>query len=170
LCSETRPNAKPETVGGNSKEQNMKHLLLILTLPFFSFLQAQETSDTLTYARTVIIVPEGCSAKSKFEIIGCNGFSAQWLYLKQEMIDQGVDKQLFSQLEQQLDFTKKSSIKFKSQGEAFEGYQYKIKNGTSRILGLGKVNDQWLILNLGFDKAPRKNDELSAFEKNFIEL
>jgi len=148
----------------------MKHLLLFLTLPFFSFLHAQDSSDTLTYARTAIIVPEGCSAKSKFEIIGCNGFSAQWLYLKPEMIDQGVGKQLFSQLEQQLDFSKKSSIDFKSQGQSFEGFQYKIKNGTTRILGLGKVDNQWLILNLGFEKAPRKNDDLSEFEKNFIEL
>lgn len=74
----------------------------------------KKSTDTLTYAKTMIIVPDGCSAKSKYEVLDCNGFSAQWLYLKQEMIDQGVDKQLFAQLEQQIQYTKKSDLNFKS--------------------------------------------------------
>ena len=45
-----------------------------------------------------------------------------------------------------------------------------MKNGTTIILALGKVDGQWLILNLGFEKAPKKNSDLSKFEKNFIEL
>jgi len=61
-------------------------------------------------------------------------------------------------------------LKFKSQNQDFEGFRYKMKNGTSRILGLGKVDGQWLILNLGFEDGPKKNSDLSEFEKNFIEL
>ena len=148
----------------------MRNLLLILAIAFFSDVYGQESTDTLTYARTEIIVPDGCSAKSKYEVLDCNGFSAQWLYLKQEMIDQGVDKQLFSQLEQQFQYSKKSDFNFKSQNQDFEGFQYKMKNGTTRILGLGKVDGQWLILNLSFEKGPKKNSDLSEFEKNFIEL
>ncbi|WP_339756213.1 hypothetical protein [Algoriphagus aquimarinus] len=148
----------------------MRNLLLILAIALFSTVYGQESTDTLTYVKTEIIVPEGCSAKSKYEVMECNGFSAQWLYLKQEMIDQGVDKQLFSQLEQQFQYSKKSNLKFKSQNQGFEGYQYKMKNGTTRILGLGKVDSQSLILNLGFEDMPKRNGDLSEFEKNFIEL
>ena len=148
----------------------MKALLLILSLTIFSTVYGQEENDTLTYAKTEIIVPDGCSAKSKYEVIDCNGFSAQWLYLKQEMIDQGVDKQLFAQLEQQFQYSKKSNLNFKSQNQNFKGFRYKMKNGTSRILGLGKVDGQWLILNLGFEDEPKKNTDLSEFEKNFIKL
>jgi len=148
----------------------MRNLLLILAIALFSTVNGQESTDTLTYVKTEIIVPDGCSAKSKYEVMECNGFSAQWLYLKQEMIDQGVDKQLFSQLEQQFQYSKKSNLKFKSQNQDFEGYQYKMKNGITRILGLGKVDSQWLILNLGFEDIPKRNRDLSEFEKNFIEL
>ena len=148
----------------------MKNLLLILPILFFSTVYGQESNDTLTYVKTEIIVPDGCSTKSKYEILECNGFSAQWLYLKQEMIDQGVDKQLFSQLEQQFKYSRKSDLKFKSQDQDFEGFQYKMKNGTTRILGFGKVDGQWLILNLGFENRPKNNSDLSEFEKNFIEL
>ena len=148
----------------------MKTLLLILSIAFLSTVYGQESNDTLTYVKTEIIVPEGCSTKSKYEVIDCNGFSAQWLYLKQGMIDQGVDKQLFSQLEQQFQYSKKSDLKFKSKNQDFEGFKYKMKNGTTRILGLGKVDGQWLILNLGFEGGPKKNSDLSEFEKNFIQL
>lgn len=152
------------------RTEPMKYLLLLSALTIFSAVYGQESNDTLTYARTEIIVPEGCSAKSKYEVIDCNGFSVQWLYLKQEMIDQGVDKQLFSQLEQQFQYSKKSDLNFKSQNQDFEGFQYKMKNGKTRILGLGKIDGQWLILNLGFENGPKKNSDLSEFEKNFIEL
>lgn len=152
------------------RTENMKYLLLVLSLTFLSAVYGQEKNDTLTYVKTEIIVPDGCSAKSKYEVIDCNGFSAQWLYLKQEMIDQGVDKQLFTQLEQQFQYSKKSHLKFKSQNKDFEGFQYKMKNGTTRILGLGKIDGQSLILNLGFEKRPKNNSDLSEFEKNFIEL
>src|SRR5690606_31981572 len=123
----------------------MKNLLLLLLMAFFSPLYGQDSNDTLTYVKTEIIVPDGCSAKSKYEALDCNGFSVQWLYLKQEMIDQGIHKQLYSQLEQQFQYSKKSDLKFKSQNQDFEGFLYKMKNGTTRILGLGKVDSQWLI-------------------------
>jgi hypothetical protein len=152
------------------RTNQMKNLLLVIAIAFFSTVYGQESNDTLSYAKTEIIVPDGCSAKSKYEVLDCNGFSVQWLYLKQEMIDQGVHKQLFSQLEQQFQYSKKSDLKFKSQDQDFEGFLYKLKNGTSRILGIGKVNDQWLILNLGFEDGPKKNSDLSEFEKKFIEL
>ena len=86
------------------------------------------------------------------------------------MIDQNIDKQLFSQLEKQFKYSKKSDLNFKSQNQDFKGFKYEMKNVTTQILGLGKVDGQWLILNLGFDKEPKKNSDLSEFEKNFIEF
>lgn len=43
-----------------------------------------------------------------------------------------------------------------------------MKDGNYKIVGFGKVNDIYLILNLGFEKKPKKNSDLSEFEKNFI--
>ncbi|MDG4951275.1 hypothetical protein NLM59_10080 [Weeksellaceae bacterium KMM 9724] len=148
----------------------MKNILLLLTIFLLSIVDGQESIDTLTYAKTEIKVPENCIAKSQYEILDCNGFSAQWLYLNQEMIDLGFHKQLFSQLEGQINYSKKAEIRFKSQSQDFNGFRYGLKDGFTRIYGIGKVDGQWLILNLGFENSADKNSDLSAFERNFIEL
>ncbi len=145
----------------------MKKIILSLLI-FVSFsVFAQEKIGNLKYARTEIKVPNNCVAKSEYEIVDCNGFSVQWLFLNDEMVKQKVNEQLFNQIEQQLDYKTKKKIKFTSQNQQFEGVKYKMKDGTVRIIGFGKVDEIPLILNLGFDKEPN-NNELSDFEKKFI--
>jgi|SRR5690606_24168495 len=147
----------------------MKKIIIVVLFVFIGTnIYSQERIENLKYARTEIQVPKQCEAKSEYEIIDCNGFSVQWLFLKNEMIEQNVHIQLFSQIEQQLNYKRKKELKFKSQNQPFEGYEYELKNGDFKIIGFGKVDDIYLILNLGFDKKPKKNNDLTEFEKNFI--
>lgn len=131
---------------------------------------AQERIDSLTYAKAAIKVPEGCLTESEYQILDCNGFSAQWLYLSEEMVEQRVNEQIFSQFEQQITYETKKNIKFTSQNHNFKGFKYLLANGNTRIIGFGRVNEIPLILNLGFEKNPKNNNELTEFEKNFINL
>jgi hypothetical protein len=140
-------------------------LLLVTTLTF-----AQDKVDKLQYAKTQIAVPENCTAKSEYEIIDCNGFSAQWLFLNDEMVKQKVNEQISKQIEQQFDYKDKNAIKFISQGQMFEGNIFRMKNGTYRIIGFGRVNDIALVINLGFEKKVKSNADLNEFEKNFIQF
>ncbi|WP_177764458.1 hypothetical protein [Flavobacterium sp. I3-2] len=148
----------------------MKKTIIILSL-FFNFtLYAQESISKLNYAKIEISVPENCVAKSEYEIIDCNGFSAQWLFFNEEMIKQKVNEQFQAQIEEQFEFKKKKSIEFTSQNQNFKGTKYELKNGTYRIIGFGRINDIPLLLNLGFNKDPKDNNNLTEFEKNFINL
>lgn len=140
-------------------------LLLVTTLTF-----AQDKVDKLQYAKTQIAVPENCTAKSEYEIIDCNGFSAQWLFLNDEMVKQKVNEQISKQIEQQFDYKDKNAIKFISQGQMFEGNIFRMKKGTYRIIGFGRVNDIALVINLGFEKKVKSNADLNEFEKNFIQF
>lgn len=140
-------------------------LLLVTTLTF-----AQDKVDKLQYAKTQIAVPENCTAKSEYEIIDCNGFSAQWLFLNDEMVKQKVNEQISKQIEQQFGYKDKNAIKFISQGQMFEGNIFRMKKGTYRIIGFGRVNDIALVINLGFEKKVKSNADLNEFEKNFIQF
>ncbi|CAM4448753.1 hypothetical protein [Flavobacterium terrigena] len=143
---------------------------IFLTILLYSSIQlfAQQKIEKLQYAETLIEVPKNCTAKSEYEILDCNGFSAQWLFFNEEMVKQKINEQIFKQIEGQFDYKSKKSITFFSQNQPFEGFVYNMKNGSSRIIGFGKVNEIALLLNLGFQKEPKNNDELTLFEKNFI--
>ena len=70
----------------------MKKTIIILSL-FFNFtLYAQENIRKLNYAKIEIPVPENCVAKSEYEIVDCNGFSAQWLFFNEEMVKQKINE------------------------------------------------------------------------------
>ena len=144
--------------------------IFVLSLLFNMNVFAQEKIVNLSYANKEIAIPENCSTKSEFEIIDCNGFSAQWLYLTEEMVKKGVVEQLQFQIAQQIDFKKKKNIVFISQKQKFKGIQYELRNGTFRIIGFGRINEMPLILNLGFQKEPKNNADLSLFEKEFFSL
>lgn len=66
---------------------NKRLALFFLTLITGITVYSQEKVENLQYAWTEIKVPENCEAKSEYEIIDCNGFTAQWLFLKYEMIE-----------------------------------------------------------------------------------
>ncbi len=148
----------------------MKKTIIILSL-FFNFtLNAQENISKLNYAKTEISVPENCVAKSEYEIIDCNGFSAQWLFFDDEMIKQKINEQFQAQIEEEFEYKKKKNIEFTSQNQKFKGTKYELKNGTYKIIGFGRINDIPLLLNLGFQKDPKNDKSLTEFEKNFINL
>ena len=146
----------------------MKKTILILSLFINLTLFAQERLNKLNYAKTEISIPKNCIAKSEYEIIDCNGFSAQWLFLNEEMVKQKVNEQIQAQIEKQFDYKKKKNIEFTSQNQKFIGTKFEMKNGTYKIIGFGHINDISLVLNLGFEKDPKDNKNLTEFEKNFI--
>lgn len=149
------------------KKTDMKKIYFILIL-ISSSLFAQNKVEKLQYAKTLITVPTNCKTESEYSITDCNGFSAQWIFLKDEMVEQGVHKQIFQQIESQYNYIKKKEIKFISQNQPFQGTFYQMKDKTYRIIGFGRVDEIQLILNLGFEKEPKSNSDLSDFELNFI--
>lgn len=146
----------------------MKKILLTALVLASTTLFAQEKIAKLKYAQSEIKVPENCTAKSEFEIIDCNGFSAQWLFISDDMIKQNIPKIFMSQLEKQFKYESRQRIMFTSQNNSFEGTNYKMNDGSSRIVAFGKVDEISLILNLGFINEPKKNEDLTTFAKNFI--
>lgn len=143
-------------------------LLTFITILGTNFVMAQKKITKLQYARIEISVPEKYTAKSEYELSDCNGFSAQWLFLDEEMVKQKIHEQLHSQIERQIEYKKKQNIDFYSQNQKFRGVKYEMKDGTYRIIGFGRVDNMPLLLNLGFGKDPKNNSVLTEFEKNFI--
>lgn len=148
----------------------MKKTLFIL-LSFLSIKTfSQDKIEKLNYAKIEIEVPKNCQAKSEYEIIDCEGFSAQWIFLSDEMVQQKFPEKVSKQIEQQFNYSEKKELKFISQNQKFQGTAYRMKDGEYRIIGFGKINEIYLILNLGFAKEPKSNSDLTEFQKNFINL
>jgi 5-enolpyruvylshikimate-3-phosphate synthase len=153
----------------------MKTSLLFISLLSFGFsnLFGQSTEiKTVKYARTEIEVPAEYHANDEYSIES-NFFSAQWLYLTKEMIDQGVNKQIMEQFEGQLKYSKSTNVYFVSNGGQFSGNKYQIKGDSKskyRILAFGSVDGQPLVLNLGFRDDPKSEEKLDELMKKFIQL
>ena len=78
------------------------------------------------YAKTEIDVAANYTAKDEYSIEN-NLFSAQWLYLTKEMVQQGVEKQIIHQFEGQLKYLKSANVDFISNGGQFSGKKYQLK-------------------------------------------
>ena len=127
----------------------MKKLLIIFCLFCFcySFSQTHKEIKHLEYANNMIEVPENCTAKSKYELLDCNGVSAQWIYFNEEMLVT-VAEQMIEQYSK--NSTSKEKIEVLSYGATLEGYHFTFKNqkNSNRIIVYGTVNKQPLILNV----------------------
>lgn len=136
----------------------MKKLLLFFFLLSIShsFSQNDKEIKALEYANIEIEIPSNCKANSKYELLDCNGFSAQWIYVNQEML-KSTPEQLFKQFGKKTKSKKK--IKVISFGSTLKGYlfTYKNKERWNRIIVYGTVNKQPLILNVASE------DELIGF-------
>lgn len=131
-------------------------------------MSSQETKNLeVNYAAIKIAVPENYIAKSEFEIRN-DLFSAQWMYLSSEMFYSNIQDQILAQMVSQLPLTEIGTVTFKSKGEGFTGKKYKLNDNWYVIYASGIVNKQPLILNLGFRKEPKSNDDLDGLMKNFI--
>lgn len=148
----------------------MKQLILLFCLLFLSYSYAQNENKikVLEYTNLEIEVPKNCTAKSKYELLDCNGVSAQWMYFNEAIL-----KPAFGQLIEQVGKSSlsKEPIEIKSLGATLKGFKftYKDKKTSNRIVVYGVVNKQPLILNVASE------DELVAiysntFLKNMIEF
>ena len=147
-------------------------LLSVLTFAFSTLFGQSSEIKKIRYAKTEIDVPTDYTAKDEYSIEN-NLFSAQWLYLTKEMVEQGVEKQIIQQFEGQLKYSKSSSVEFVSNGGQFSGKKYQLKGDNKmkfRILAFGSVDGQPLVLNLGFKDDPKSDEKLDDLMKKFIHL
>jgi len=125
----------------------MKKTIVLISLLIVSFpnLFGQTTEiKKVQYARTEIEVPATYKAKDEYSIEN-NLFSAQWLYLTKEMVEQGVEKQIIQQFEGQLKYSKQTAIEFVSNNGQFSGKKYTLKGNSKlkfRVLAFGSVDGQ----------------------------
>ncbi len=115
-------------------------------------------------------MPTNYSAKDEYSIEN-NTFSAQWLFLTQEMVDNGVEKQIFGQFEGQLKYSKATKINFNSNGGQFSGKKYLLKDDSNlkyRVLAFGSVDGQPLILNMGFKDNLKSDENFDQLMQKFI--
>jgi hypothetical protein len=151
----------------------MKRLTTTFILYFLTIATFGQTSDIkkVKYAKTEIEVPANYSAKDEYTIEN-NAFSAQWLYLTQEMVDIGFAEQIFEQFEAQIKYSKATDINFISNGGQFKGKKYLLKGGRTfakyKVLAFGSVDGQPLILNLGFKEDPNSDKNFDALMLKFI--
>lgn len=144
--------------------------LSFLTIAFSNLFGQGAEIKKVQYAKTEIDVPTDYTAKDEYSIEN-KLFSAQWLYLTKEMVEQGVEKQIIHQFEDQLKYSKSTNVKFISNGGQFSGKKYQLKGDNKmkfRILAFGQVDGQPLVLNLGFKDDPKSNEKFDDLMKKFI--
>lgn len=148
-------------------------LLLSLLTSVFSTLFGQTTEiKKVKYSKTEIKVPANYNSKDDYSIEN-DLFSAQWLYLTKDMVDQSVNKQIIEQFEGQLKYSKSTSVDFVSNGGQFSGKKYQLKDDSKlkfRILAFGSVDGQPLVLNLGFKDDPKSDEIFDELIKKFIQF
>lgn len=146
-------------------------ITVLLFISLYSFGQ-KEGFKKIQYAKTEIDVPLDYFAKDEFSIENEN-FSAQWLYLNKEMVEQGIDSQISKQFEDQMKFSKATNIKFMSNKEVFIGKKYELKNNKKlkwKVIASGVVDDQPLILNMGFKNDPEFSTSSDELMQKFIQI
>lgn len=153
----------------------MKASLLFLslfTLVLSNLFGQSSKIKVVKYAKTEIEVPPSYNADDEYSIEN-DLFSAQWLYLTKEMVEQRVNKQIIEQFEGELKYSKSTSVDFISNGGNLSGKKYKLKGENKlkfRILAFGSVDEQALVLNLGFKDDPKMDEKFDELIKKFIQL
>ncbi len=149
----------------------MKKLLLIAIILFINniYSQSDEGITKLDYANIEIDIPENCSAKSKYELLNCDGISIQWIYLNQAML-KSVPEQFIKNFSKKT--KSKEQIKLISFGSELKGFKFTYKNPESlnRIIVYGTVNKQPLILNIGSENELSETSDLNDFLKKIIKI
>jgi len=149
----------------------MKNLLLIFCLLFISnsFSQTNEEIKMLEYANIEIEVPDKFTAKSKYELLDCNGISVQWIYFNQEMLKSASEQVIKKYSENS---KSKEKIEVVSFGSELKGYKFTSKNSESwnRIIVYGTVNKQPLILNVASEDELWSITDSNEFLKKIIKI
>ena len=123
------------------------------------FSQTGKEIKTLNFANNEISVPENCMAKSKFELLDCNGFSVHWEHLANDNF-KSATRRWFKEYSK--DIKSRTPINVTSFGADLKGYLFSYNNPDSqnRIIVYGTVNKQPLILNVASE------DELIGFSSS----
>lgn len=150
----------------------MKKILLLIFTIISTIANGQEKKqiDSLNYAHIKIAIPENCHAKSEYELLDCNGFSIQWLYLTDKML-KTVPNQFIDKFSKQPNVKSKSKITLESFGSKLNGFKFKMINSDKifyRIIVYGIVNNQPLLLNIGTDNDIKSNSDLTDFLRKII--
>lgn len=89
------------------------------------------------------------------------------------MVGQGVNKQIIEQFKEQLKYSKSTSVDFVSNDGQFSDKKYQLKGDNKlkfRILALGSVDGQPLVLNLGFKDDLKSDEKFDELIKKFIQV
>ena len=146
----------------------MKLRVYILIL-IFNFLFVDAQMKKIDYAKIEIEVPSNYNSPSEFKIENDN-FSAQWIYLPAKSFNNNMKLEIFDQLGIELQSTEVEDIEFTSCNESFIGRKYFLEKSILkyRILAFGIINEQPLLLNLGFKNNPKNESEFDELILRFI--
>ena len=147
-----------------------KTTLIILLFPLLVL--AQEKITQVNYVNHLIDIPENCTANSEFEV-NCDNFSAQWLYLSEEMYNQNLHKEFINQFKSQTNAKKIGETELHSWEDRLIAEKYTITSGNIllyKVLAYGKVNNQYLLLNLTFEKDIQSNEDLPELARKIVEF
>lgn len=78
------------------------------------------------------------------------------------MVEEGVADQISKQFEDQIKFSKATNIRFISNNGVFKGKKDELKNNKKlkyKIIAFGYIDDQPLILNMGFSTDPETSNK-----------
>lgn len=133
------------------------------------FSQAEEKVTSLVYTTIEMEVPKNCVAKSKYELLNCDGISAQWMYVSPDML-RSTSKELIKKLGENA--TSKEPIEVLSYGATLKGYKftYKDKEKWNRMIVYGNVNKQPLILNVASEDELIAICKSNAFLKKLLKI
>lgn len=149
----------------------MKNLLLFLSLLFISnsFSQANKEIKFLEYATIDFEIPNNCSTNSKYELLDCDGVSAQWIYFEEAMLKSASEK-LIKQFSK--NNISKEQIEVISFGSTLRGYKFTYKNPENQncIIVYGTVNKQPLILNVASEDELIAFSDLNEFLKKIMKI
>lgn len=149
----------------------MKILLFTFCFLFIgnSYSQTGKNIKTLDYANIEIEVPNKCTAKSKYELLECNGVSVQWIHITKEELS-SVPEQHIKQFSKNI--TSKEQIEVISFGSVLKGlkFTYKDPEAQNRIIVYGIVNYQPLILNVASEDELIAIIDLNEFLKRIIKI
>jgi len=143
--------------------------LLISTIAFFNVNGQEKIVKKINYAKIEIEVPSNYNSTSGNQIENDN-FSAQWIYLVGKSFSNTMQIEIFNQLESELKVKPISEVSFISGGGKFIGKKYYMEEAPLkyRIFAYGIVNNQLLILNLGFKDDPKQNELFDDLMIQFI--
>jgi hypothetical protein len=144
-------------------------LMILITLSALA--QTAKKVDSLEFCHIKLKVPQGCAAKSKFQV-KCDGYSMAWIYMTPEML-QSMPEQFVNKLPNQLKDVNTEKIQCYLFNNEVKGYKisFQISQGIRyQLIAYGVVNDQPVLAQLLLGNEPKTNEDIPAFPRQIIRL